>query len=86
MSNDQQRILDLIAARVDADHEAKLVSNIEVANNNYNLSIGTYIDAASSTDIVDIAALNAEIASIVRVQADLRERVDAIVAELEARG
>ncbi|MGO2746778.1 type I restriction-modification system subunit M [Microbacterium sp.] len=85
MPDDQQRILDLLVARIDTDHEAKLVPNVEVAENNYNLSIGTYIDAASSTEVVDITALNAEIASIVRVQADLRERVDAIIAELEGR-
>jgi type I restriction enzyme M protein len=80
----QAQILDAFTARADADHFAKLVDNSEVADNNYNIALSSYVQAEDTSEVVDIEALNAEISRVVERQSELRRRVDAIVADLEA--
>ena len=43
----------------------------------------SYVEAEDTTEAVDITALNAEIARIVARHAELRTKIDAIVADLE---
>jgi type I restriction enzyme M protein len=81
----QQRILDAYIARADADHLAKLVENSAIAENGYNIAISSYVAAEDTREAVNIDALNAEIARIVARQAELRQQIDAIVANLEGR-
>ena len=56
----------------------------EIAENDFNLSVSTYVEQKDTREKVDIKALNAEIAEIVARETELRVKVDAIVAELEA--
>ncbi len=79
----RQRVLDAFVARASTDHFAKLVSNTDLRQNSYNLSVSSYVEAEDTTEVVDITALNAEIARIVARQAELRTAIDAIVADLE---
>lgn len=76
-------ILDAYIARKDVDHFAKLVDNDTIGENGYNISVSSYIEQEDTREVVDITALNAEIAQIVVRQSDLRLQIDAIVAELE---
>ena len=57
----------------------------ELAANDYNLSVSSYVEAEDTSVAVDITALNAEIARIVARQAELRTAIDAIVADLEVK-
>ena len=61
------------------------MDNKDIAANGYNIAVSTYIEQADNSEAVDIKALNAKIAGIVARQAELRQQIDAIVAELEAR-
>jgi len=79
----QARILEAFVTRVDADHFAKLIDNSEIAENNYNIAVSSYVEAEDTSEAVDIKALNAEIAGIVERQSELRSQIDAIVADLE---
>jgi type I restriction enzyme M protein len=79
----QKKVLDAFNARGDIEHFATLVSNSEIAENNYNLSIQRYVEAKDLREAIDIEALNAEIAEVVARQSDLRGRLDAIVADLK---
>ena len=45
--------------------------------------VSTCIEQPDNSEVVDIKALNAKIAGIVARQAELRQQIDAIVAELE---
>ena len=81
--DNQQNILMALDVRDDEDHFAKLVSNEDIAANDYNISVSSYVDEQDTREAVDIAALNAEIAEIVARQAELRISIDAIVADLE---
>lgn len=79
----QARILDAFIAREDIDHFAQLVPSAELAANEYNLSVSSYVEAEDTSVAVDITALNAEIAQIVARQQELRTAIDVIVADLE---
>lgn len=80
----RQKILDALARREDAEYFAKLVDNSNIADNDYNLSVSSYVEAEDTREVVDIVALNAEIERIVARQSQLRTEIDAIVAELES--
>ena len=79
----QARILDAFVAREHIDHFAQLVPSAELAANDYNLSVSSYVEAEDTSVAVDITALNAEIVQIVARQQELRTAIDAIVDDLE---
>ncbi|GAA1559673.1 type I restriction-modification system subunit M [Kribbella sancticallisti] len=79
----QQKVLDAFIAREDTDHFTKLVANGDIAANDYNLTVSSYVEEEDTTEAVDITALNEQIAGIVKRQVDLRTQIDAIVADLE---
>jgi type I restriction enzyme M protein len=79
----RQRILDAFTARKDAEYFARLVPSAEIAENDYNIAVSSYVEQEDTTEAVDITALNAEIAGIVARQTELRTLIDAIVADLE---
>lgn len=78
------KILGALAQREDDAHFAQLVDNSTIAENDYNLSVSSYVEAEDTREVVDIVALNAEIEQIVARQSVLRTEIDAIVAELES--
>lgn len=79
----QRKILDTFTVRENIDHFAKLVPNSDLADNQYNLSISSYVEAEDTQEGVDITVLNAEIIRIVARQDGLRKTIDAIVTDLE---
>ena len=60
------------------------MQNAEVgsAQNNYNLSVSTYVEQEDTREQIDIVQLNAEIAEIVAREQKLREKIDKIIAEM----
>ena len=79
----QQKILDAFTARQGIEHFARLVENGDIAANDYNIAVSSYVEQKDEREVVDIKVLNAKIAGIVSRQAELRVQVDAIVADLE---
>lgn len=75
-------IVDTFVARTDIPHISHLATYDEVRNNNYNLSVSTYVEAEDTREKVDINKLNAEIAEIVAKEQALREEIDRIIAEI----
>jgi type I restriction enzyme M protein len=80
------RILGLFTDRANVAHQARLVPNDEVAEQNYNLSVSTYVEKEDTREVVDISQLNAEIRRITTRVNQLREEIDAIVAEIDPAG
>lgn len=78
-----ENILKMFTDRVDIAHKARLVQNSEIAENDYNLSVSTYIEKEDTRQAIDIKALNKEIAEIVAREQVLREEIDKIIAEIE---
>ncbi|MBP5802730.1 type I restriction-modification system subunit M [Microbacterium maritypicum] len=81
--DNQQNILLALSNREDEDHFVKLVPNEDIAANDYNISVSSYVEQEDTREVIDIKALNAKIASIVARQSELRVSIDAIVADLE---
>ena len=80
-----QRIVSAVAERKDELHFARLVPNDEVGSkqNNYNLSVSTYVEQEDTREKIDIMKLNAEIAEIVAREQVLRDEIAKIIAEIE---
>lgn len=79
----QQHILDTFTARKNVDYVAKLVPNEDIAANDYNIAVSSYVEQEDTREVIDITELNAEIARIVARQQELRTSIDEIVADLE---
>ena len=79
----QARILEAFTVREDIAHFAQLVTNTDIAERDYLISVSAYVASEDTREVVDITALNAEIARIVARQTELRTAIDAIVADLE---
>ena len=77
------RIVETFADRAEEAHFSHLASYEEIAENDYNLSVSTYVEAEDTREKIDIVKLNAEIAEIVAREQVLREEIDRIVAEIE---
>ena len=83
-AENQQRILSLVSERQAVDHVAALVSIDDIKDNDWNLSVSSYVEPEDTREQVNIVELNTRIAGIVERQRELRASIDAIVAELEA--
>ena len=77
------KIVDTYAGRSVDDHFSYLADYNEVASNDYNLSVSTYVEAEDTREKIDIIKLNAEIAEIVAREQELRDEIDKIIAEIE---
>ena len=77
-----ENILEAYVNRTDVEHYAKVVHNSKVEEEDYNLSVSTYVEQEDTREVIDIAVLNKEIEEIVARQEVLRAEIDKIVAEL----
>ena len=77
------KIVDTYAGRLVSDHFSHLAEYNEVVENDYNLSVSTYVEAEDTREQIDIKKLNAEIEEIVAREEELREAIRTIVAEIE---
>ena len=78
-----ERIYRTHMDREEVEHFSKLVSIDDIVANDVNLSVSSYVAKEDTREKVDIKELNAEIERIVAREQELRERIDAIVADLE---
>jgi type I restriction enzyme M protein len=76
-------IVDVFANREQKAHFSHLASYEEIAENDYNLSVSTYVEQEDTREIVDINELNAEIERIVARENVLRTEIAKIIAEIE---
>ena len=82
----EENISKIVAAfteRTDSEYFCRLVPNSEIAENDYNLSVSTYVEQEDTREVIDIAVLNAEIAEIVKREDVLRAEIDRIIEEIE---
>lgn len=78
-----KRIIKTYKNRQNVEHFARLVAYDEIVEENYNLSVATYVEPEDDREIVDIVKLNAEIKEIVEREQSLREKIDIIVSKIE---
>ena len=78
-----QEILRIFDTKKDIEYISKCVDNEKIAEENYNLSVNTYVEAKNTREIIDIKELNAKIKATVSNIDRLRIEIDKIVAEIE---
>ena len=76
-------ILDLYTKRAESDHIAVLVPNKDIAAQDYNLSVSTYVEQKDTREVINITKLNAHIEEIVAREQTLRDEINKIIAEIE---
>lgn len=79
----QKKILETVSSRTEIEHFSKSVKTDEIAENNYLLSVSSYVESEDKREIVNIGDLNQEIKNIVLKQAALRASIDEIVSQFE---
>ena len=76
-------IIKIFENREDLEYVAKLVSSKEIAENDYNLSVSTYVEKKDTREKIDIDKLNKEIEEIVVREQLLRDEINKIISEIE---
>lgn len=77
------RIVESFAQRKEETHFSHLASYEEIEENDYNLSVSSYVEAEDTREKIDIEKLNAEIEQIVAREQVLRDEIAKIIAEIE---
>lgn len=78
------KIMELFDRKENVDHVAVSIDNMQIAENDYNLSVSSYVEAKDTREVIDITKLNAEISETVKRIDALRTSIDAIIEEIEA--
>lgn len=78
-----EQILKLFADKEDVPHFAKSISFEEIAQNDYNLAVSSYVEQKDTREVINIDELNAQIRKTVANIDRLRAEIDKIVAEIE---
>lgn len=79
-----EKIIEAFDSKNDIKYFAKSAELEEIAKNDYNLSVSSYVEAKDTREKIDIKALNSQIAEIVAKENTLRSEIDKIVEEIDA--
>ena len=78
-----KKIMEMFDSKQDVAHTASTIDNAKIAENDYNLSVSSYVEAKDTREVIDINELNEEIAQTVAKIDALRKDIDVIVKEIE---
>lgn len=78
-----ENIVEIFTNRESIQYVSKLVKYDKVKEQNYNLSVSTYVEKEDTKEKVDIKALNSKIEEIVKRENELRIEIDKIIKEIE---
>lgn len=76
-------IIEVFKNRSDIDYFSRYVDTTEIADNDYYLSVSTYVEKEDTREVIDIKVLNKEIEETVKKIDELRASINDIVKELE---
>lgn len=77
-------IIKLLKDRVSIENKVYLASYDEIKENDYNISVNSYLKVNTEVEQIDIKELNKQIAEIVEKQSKTRTELDEIIRELES--
>lgn len=76
-------IVDEFRNRTDKEYFSRYVDRAEIEENDYNLSVSTYVEKEDTREVIDIKVLNKEIEETVKKIDELRASINEIVKELK---
>ncbi len=77
------KIMQIFDSKKDKKHIAVSIDSTQIAENDYNLSVSSYVEPKDTREVIDIKVLNKEIAATVSKIDKLRTDIDKIVDEIE---
>lgn len=77
------KIINIFDKKESVEYVATSVDSSKIEENDYNLSVSSYVEAEDKREAIDIVKLNAEIAQTVKRIDALRADIDAIIKEIE---
>ena len=78
-------IVEKFTKRGNIEYISNLVEYEKIVEENYNLSVSTYVEKEDTSEKIDIVELNKEIQRIVAREEELRKEIDKIIAEIEIK-
>lgn len=78
------KIMEIFDSKEDLEHIAKSIDNSRIAENDYNLSVSSYVETKDNREKINIKELNKEVSKTVKKIDRLRADIDAIIKEIEA--
>ena len=78
------QIVQTFADKSETAHFSINIADSQIAENDFNLSVSSYVEAEDTREKIDITVLNEEIRQTVSKIAALRQSIDEIIAEIEA--
>ncbi|WCM43580.1 type I restriction-modification system subunit M (plasmid) [Flavobacterium sp. CBA20B-1] len=78
-----EKIMQLFDSKENVEHVAVTVDNAKIAENDYNLSVSSYIEAVDTREVIDIKVLNTELTETVNNITTLRTAIDNLIKEIE---
>ena len=73
----------LFDRKEDVAHVAQSMSMEKIAENDYNLSVSSYVEAKDTREVINIIELNQQIETTVSKIDGLHKDIDSIVAEIK---
>ncbi|MCG8752417.1 type I restriction-modification system subunit M, partial [Tenacibaculum finnmarkense] len=78
-----EHIMQMFDKKQEVAHITTTIDNTKIAENDYNLSVSSYVEAKDTREKINIEELNKEVATTVKKIDKLRADIDNIVAEIE---
>lgn len=78
-----EKIMELFDTKENLEHVAVTIDNENIAENDYNLSVSSYVEAVDTREVIDIEVLNTELAETVNNISSLRTAIDNLVKKIE---
>ena len=76
--------MQIYKERKDEQFFSRKVEISQIKENDFNLSVSSYVAGEDKSEKIDIKELNSQILAIVKNQQILRSQIDKIVADLES--
>jgi type I restriction enzyme M protein len=79
-----ETVMGIFDSKMDVEHVAKSIDNSKIAENDYNLSVSSYVETKDHREEFDIIELNNKVSNTVARIDILRADIDKIIKEIEA--
>jgi len=83
--NHIEEILKMFESKEDIEHIVKSIDYDKISEDDYNLSVSSYVEPIDTKEVINITELNKEIKQIVSKEKILRDEIDKIISKIEVR-
>jgi type I restriction enzyme M protein len=77
-----EKIMEIFDQKEDKEHISKSIDNSKIAENDYNLSVSSYVEAKDNREKVDIISLNQKISESVNKINGLQTNIDTLIKKI----